>query len=103
MAQASKVIENPTWPQIREMIPEGHTIQSWGGMIWGGEGIKGASEMIKAIDAGTFNVATLRQIPGFNVAVARTLRNWMNNEPARNTTAHTRVKLLDRIIGLMGG
>jgi hypothetical protein len=78
-------------------------MQTWGGMIWGGDGARGATAMIKAIDEGTFNVATLGRIPGFNVNVAKTLRNWMNNEPARNTTAQMRVKLLDRIINLMGG
>ena len=99
----SRVIKNPTWPQIRKLIPPGHTIQSWGGRIWGGDGPRDAMNMIRAIDAGTFDAATLRGIPGLTVQVAKTLRNWMNNEPAQNTTAPVRVQLLNRIITLLGG
>lgn len=99
----SRVIKNPTLPQIQKLIPPGQTMQSWGGMIWGGEGSRGATALIQMIDAGEFNPATLRQIPGFTVPVAKTLRNWMNNEPSQNTTAKVRVELLNRIINLMGG
>jgi hypothetical protein len=92
-ALTHRVIDNPTWPQIQELIPQGLTMQDWGRMIWGGAG--GVAEV------GHRNAAALRQIPGLTLETATTLRNWMLHQPAGNGTAQERVGLLNQIINVL--
>jgi hypothetical protein len=98
-AGAARAIANPTLEQVQALVPKGHTLQSWGGMIWG-SGANGAVELL-----GKRTVAQLRLIPGLTVESATTLRNYMFNLGAGKggVAPAGRIQLLDEIIGLLSG
>jgi hypothetical protein len=94
-----EAIVNPTLEQVQKLVPKGHTLQSWGGMIWG-SGANGAVELL-----GKRTAAQLRLIPGLTVESATTLRNYMFNlgTGVGGSAPAGRIQLLDEIIGLLRG
>jgi hypothetical protein len=98
-AGAARAIANPTLEQVQALVPKGHTLQSWGGMIWG-SGANGAVELL-----GKRTAAQLRLIPGLTIESATTLRNYMFNLGAGKggVAPAGRIQLLDEIIGLLRG